>query len=506
MADQPYLVLKDVRKSFSGVQVLKGVNFTAESGEVHGFLGGNGAGKSTLMNILGGIYTKDSGEIYIDGRLVDISSPTKADEAGISFVHQELKLFGQRSIAENIMMSRLPGGKGLFGLIDDKTKNAESKKWLETVGLNVPPTRPLGELSIAEQQMVEIAKALSMDAKIIIFDEPTSSLTGMETRNLFDIIRRLKADGVCIIYISHKFDEIFEICDQVTVLRDGMAIDTVKVSETNSNQLVDLVIGRKLEQYFPELPPAPGPDSEVVLSVRNFSNSKLVDVSFDLRKGEILGLFGLVGAGRSELMRAIYGLDYLASGTVEINGTARRIKDPKSAMKNGISFLTENRREEGLVLKLAIRDNLVLPILKRVLVPGVGYVRKGKENQIVADAFKQFMIRAEGPKQRVGRLSGGNQQKVVLAKWFMTESQILMLDEPTRGVDVGAKAEIYQLIVDAVRDRGMSVILASCEAPEILGICHRILVMRDGEIITEYAKGESTEEELMIKCSGGDKQ
>lgn len=506
MANQPYLLLKDIRKSFSGVPVLKGIHFSAEAGEVHGFLGGNGAGKSTLMNILGGIYTKDAGEIFIDGKKVEITSASKADEAGISFVHQELKLFDQRSIAENIMMSRLPGGKGLLGMINDKKKNAEAKKWLDMVGLNVPVTMPVGELSIAEQQMVEIAKALSLNAKIIIFDEPTSSLTGGETRNLFKIIRKLKADGVCIIYISHKFDEIFEICDRVTVLRDGMAIDTLEVSKTDSNQLVSLVIGRKLEQYYPQLPPAPGKDAEVVMSVRNFSNSKLKDVSFDLRKGEILGLFGLVGAGRSETMRGIYGLDYLASGSIEINGTSRKIKNPRMAMRNGISFLTENRREEGLVLKLAIRENLVLPILNRILVPGVGYVRKNKEKTLVADAFKQFMIRAEGPGQRVSRLSGGNQQKVVLAKWFMTESQILMLDEPTRGVDVGAKAEIYQLIVDAVEKRGMSVILASCEAPEILGICHRILVMRDGEIIAEYAKGEAEEEELLIKCSGGDKQ
>lgn len=506
MANQPYLLLRDIRKSFSGVPVLKGINFSAEAGEVHGFLGGNGAGKSTLMNILGGIYTKDAGEIFIDGKKVEITSASKADEVGISFVHQELKLFDQRSIAENIMMSRLPGGKGPFGIINDKKKNAEAKKWLDMVGLNVPETMPVGELSIAEQQMVEIAKALSLNAKIIIFDEPTSSLTSGETQNLFKIIRRLKAEGVCIIYISHKFDEIFEICDRVTVLRDGMAIDTLDVARTDSNQLVSLVIGRKLEQYFPHLPPAPGKDAEAVLSVRDFTNSKLKNVSFDLRKGEILGLFGLVGAGRSEVMRGIFGLDYLASGSVEINGTVRKIKSPRMAMRNGISFLTENRREEGLVLKLAIRENLVLPILKRLLVPGIGYVRKGKEKAVVADAFKQFMIRAEGPAQRVSRLSGGNQQKVVLAKWFMTESQILMLDEPTRGVDVGAKAEIYQLIVDAVEKRRMSVILASCEAPEILGICHRILVMRDGEIIAEYAKGEAEEEELLIKCSGGDKQ
>ncbi len=504
MSNQPYLLIKDIHKSFSGVEVLKGINFTAEAGEVHGFLGGNGAGKSTLMNILGGIYSKDSGQIFIDGKEAEINSPTDADNAGISFVHQELKLFPQRSIAENIMMSRLPGGKGLLGVIKDREKNAESEQWLKMVGLNVPPTKLLGDLSVAEQQMVEIAKALSLHAKIIIFDEPTSSLTSGETKNLFNIIRRLKEDGVCIIYISHKFDEIFEICDRVTVLRDGQAIDTLEVSKTNSNELVNLVIGRKLEQYFPELPEAPGEDAVKTLSVKNFTNGKLKNVSFDLREGEILGLFGLVGAGRSEVMRGIFGLDYLATGTVEIDGKPVKIRGPRSAMKKGISFLTENRREEGLVQCLSVSENLILPTLNRYVVPGVGLVNPQKESHDVQEAFKKFMIKAEGPKQRVSRLSGGNQQKVVLSKWFMTESKVLMLDEPTRGVDVGAKAEIYQFIVDAVKEKGVSVLLASCEAPEILGICHRILVMRDGEIIGEYKRGEATEEELLIKCSGGD--
>lgn len=504
MEKRAYLAIENIKKSFGGVSVLKGVTFHVEKGEVHGLLGGNGAGKSTLMNILGGIYTKDSGEIYIDGELVDVSNTKKADEAGIGFVHQELKLFDLRSVAENILMSRLPSG-ALPGFVSDKKKNEQAQQWLEAVGLKIPSTTILGELSLAEQQLVEIAKVLSLNAKIIILDEPTSSLTGPETKRLFDIIRKLKNEGACIIYISHKFDEIFEICDKVTVLRDGEVAGTRKTDETTNEQLVSMVIGRRLDQYFPALPAAPGADSEPVLAIKGFSNSKLSDVSFELRKGEILGLFGLVGAGRSELMRAIYGLDYLKSGELYIHEKKVKIRGPRTAMRQGISFLTENRREEGLVTKANVRDNLVLPILKTISVPVVGQIRRKREKEIVDDAFEKFMIKAESPKQRVSRLSGGNQQKVVLSKWFMTNSPILMLDEPTRGVDVGAKAEIYDLIVKNVQEKGLSVILVSSEAPEIMGMCHRILAMRDGMVVGEFLQGETSEEELILKCAGGDR-
>ena len=475
MANMDYLVIEDIHKSFYGVEVLKGVSFSAASGEVHGLLGGNGAGKSTLMNVLGGLYTKDSGRICINGQEVQIHDTKAAERAGIAFIHQELKLFDLRSVAENIMISNLPV-KGPFRLIDDKKKNEMAKKYLDEVGLNVEPTTRLGELSIAEQQQVEIAKALSLDAKILIFDEPTSSLTNRETRILFEIIRKLKAGGACIIYISHKSDEIFEICDKVTVLRNGENVGTLDTKAATNDELVSLIIGRKLEQYFPQLPPAPGEDAPKVLEVKDLVNRKLAGVSFSLRKGEILGLFGLVGAGRSETARAIFGLDYLASG--------------------------ENRREEGLVLKMDIRRNLTFPILDRISVPGAGYVRRKKEMGLVKDAFSRFLIKATGPEQRSGTLSGGNQQKVVLSKWFMTESKVLILDEPTRGVDVGAKAEIYELITEMV-SKGLSVIMISCEESEMLGMCHRILVMRDGEIIGEFNREGATQEKLVGLCMGG---
>lgn len=499
--EKDYLVIEDIHKSFYGVEVLKGVSFSAAAGEVHGLLGGNGAGKSTLMNILGGIYSKDSGRIFIDGKEANITDSKAAERAGIAFIHQELKLFGLRSVAENIMISNLPT-KGLFHFVDDKKKNEIAKQYLDEVGLQVSPTTRLDELSIAEQQQVEIAKALSLNAKVLIFDEPTSSLTSRETNILFGIIRQLKKNGACIIYISHKSDEIFEICDKVSVLRNGENVGTRNTADTTNDELVNLIIGRKLDQYFPELPPAPGPEAETVLEVKGLANKKLNGVSFSLRKGEILGLFGLMGAGRSETARAIFGLDHLFSGEIYMEGSQVKISSPRKAMKTGISFLTENRREEGLVLNADIRKNLTFPILSRVSVPGIGCIRGKTEMSLVKEAFKRFLIKATGPEQRAATLSGGNQQKVVLSKWFMTESKVLILDEPTRGVDIGAKAEIYQLITEMV-EKGLSVILISCEESEMMGMCHRILVMRDGEIIGEFQRDETTQEELVGLCIGG---
>ncbi len=503
MEKNDYLVIENIHKSFYGVEVLKGVNFSVASGEVHGLLGGNGAGKSTLMNVLGGLYAKDAGRILIGGKEVEITDSKAAEQAGIGFIHQELKLFDLRSVAENIMISNLPT-RGMFRLVDDRKKNEEAKKWLEVVGLKVEPATRLGELSIAEQQQVEIAKALSLNAKILIFDEPTSSLTNRETKILFGIINKLKAEGACIIYISHKSDEIFQICDRVTVLRNGENVGTLDTGTATNDELVSLIIGRKLEQYFPELPAAPGPEAVKVLEVKNLVNKKLAGVSFDVRKGEILGLFGLVGAGRSETARAIFGLDYIASGEIWLDGKQVKITSPRKAMKSGLSFLTENRREEGLIMKMDIKNNLTFPILKRITVPGLGYVKRRKELGLVKDAFQKFLIKATGPKQRVSTLSGGNQQKVVLSKWFMTDSNVLILDEPTRGVDVGAKVEIYELIVEMVA-KGLSVIMISCEESEILGMCHRILVMRDGKVLGEFDHDEVTQAKLVALCLEGKK-
>ncbi|MCI8517942.1 MAG: sugar ABC transporter ATP-binding protein [Hungatella sp.] len=502
MENQAYLQINNICKSFFGVPILKNVSISIDAGEIHGLLGGNGAGKSTLMNVLGGIYTKDSGDIFIDGAKTNIRNASDAEKAGISFIHQELKLFGLRSVAENIEISNLPTS-GPFGFVDEKKKNSDAQKWLDMVGLNVKSKVRLGELSIAQQQLVEIAKALSLNAKIMIFDEPTSSLTAHETQKLFEIIRGFKREGRCIIYISHKFDEIFQICDRVTVLRNGENAGTLDVKNATSDELIRMIIGRKLNQYFPELPPAPGENTPAVLEVKGLENNRLNGMSFDLKKGEILGLFGLVGAGKSETVRAIFGIDKLSGGEIAVNGQKVKRMTPKRAMKLGLSFLTENRREEGLVMKLDIRHNLTIPIISRLSVPVVKCVKLREESRTVDSAFARFMIKATGPKQRVSTLSGGNQQKVVLSKWIMTNPDVLILDEPTRGVDVGAKAEIYQLIVEMVRE-GLSVIIISCEEDEILEMCHRILVVNEGRVVGSFAQKEATTEKMLKLCMAGD--
>lgn len=500
MEQDGYLVMKDIHKSFSSVQVLRGVNLSIRQGEIHGFLGGNGAGKSTLMNILGGLYEKDSGTILMNGEPVKIGNTMQAIQHGISFIHQELKLFSMQSVADNIFMSRLPvKGKGRFGLVDDQEKNRMTKKWLEMVELDVDPKTIVGQLSIAQQQMVEIAKALSYESKIIIFDEPTSSLTSKEAKILFQLIRKLKEAGTCIIFISHKFEEVFELCDRVTVLRDGKDVGTVKISETTTDELVSMVIGVKLEQYYPEIA---APKSEKkVFEAKNILNRRVKNVSFAVKEGEVLGIFGLVGAGRSELARAIFGLDYMKSGEIYVDGKLTRIKSPLSAMKAGIGFLTEDRREEGLVLGMDINNNVNLPIVDRLSVKGCGWLKKKKMKENTKEAFEQFHIVAKDGSQPVKQLSGGNQQKVVLSKWFMTNPEVFILDEPTRGVDIKAKAEIYEAIA-GISKTGRSVILISSEGPELLGVCHRILVMKDGEIAGEFLKEEASEE-ILVKCAMG---
>ncbi|MDD5017151.1 MAG: sugar ABC transporter ATP-binding protein [Eubacteriales bacterium] len=500
MESNDYLIMKDIHKSFSSVEVLKGVDFSVKRGEIHGFLGGNGAGKSTFMNILGGIYSKDSGDIYINNKKVEIANPMRATQNGISFIHQELKLFSMRSIADNIFISRLPL-KGPFKLIDEVEKNKMAKKWLDMIELDVSPKTIVERLSIAEQQMVEIAKALSYESQIIIFDEPTSSLTKKETQTLFRIIRKLKEARACIIYISHKFEEIFELCDRVTVLRDGKDVGTVNVSETTTDELVSMVIGERLDQYFPTVPPLTS--EENALEAKNFVNYKLNDISFSLKKGEILGIFGLVGAGRSELARAVFGLDHLVSGELFINGKKTVIKSPQAAIRARLSFLTEDRRSEGLVLSMDINSNLNLPIINKTIIPIIGLLKQRQMKANTTEAFSQFHIIARDAKQRVKFLSGGNQQKVVLSKWFLSSPKVFIFDEPTRGIDVKTKAEIYEQIVN-MTSAGCSAIVISSEAPEIIGICHRILVMKGGRIVGEYLRENATEEKLIKSAMGGE--
>ena len=493
------LEARGITKIFPGVKALDRVNLTIKQGEVHGLIGENGAGKSTIIKVLAGVHMPEEGQISFLGQACGKESISQALRRGISVIYQELCLVPHMKVYENIMLGFEDGKGDLYSAAKTREKAEEIISMLD---LDLPLDEEVYKLDIAVQQMVEIAKAFSRNSRLIIMDEPTSSLDSEETEHLFRTIRDLKSKGVAIIYISHRMEEIFEICDKVTVLRNGENVGTLDTKAATNDELVSLIIGRKLEQYFPQLPPAPGEDAPKVLEVKDLVNRKLAGVSFSLRKGEILGLFGLVGAGRSETARAIFGLDYLASGEIYIEGNKVKLGSPHRAMKNGISFLTENRREEGLVLKMDIRRNLTFPILDRISVPGAGYVRRKKEMGLVKDAFSRFLIKATGPEQRSGTLSGGNQQKVVLSKWFMTESKVLILDEPTRGVDVGAKAEIYELITEMV-SKGLSVIMISCEESEMLGMCHRILVMRDGEIIGEFNREDATQEKLVGLCMGG---
>ena len=493
-----YFEMRGITKSFPGVKVLKGVTFGVREGEVMGLIGGNGAGKSTLMNILGGLYRKDAGDILIQGEAINIRSPADSRKHGISFVHQELKQFPYLSVAENICMSQLPTS-GPLRMVDEKRKRAHAQKVLEQVGLEIDPSTAMEQLSIADQQLVEIAKAISGDTKILILDEPTSSITDKEIKKLFSVMNQLRNHGVCLIFISHKLNEVFDICDRVSVLRDGQIIGVRDISETTESEIVSMMIGRALDQYYPEV--AVTTSKHKLLEVSNFCNKRLDNVSLDLYEGEVLGIFGLVGAGRSELARAIFGLDERTSGTLKIDGKPASFRNSRQAIDAGIAFLTENRRSEGIIPEMGIRENVSLPILKNLCRWGV--INRAAEKKLVQKAFDDFHIVASGPEQFVKTLSGGNQQKVVLAKWMATNVRVLILDEPTRGVDIGAKAEIYKLIAAMTRETGLGVIIISSEESEILGNCHRILVMNRGRITGEFSREEATEEKMFACAMGG---
>lgn len=493
-----YFEMRDIIKSFPGVKVLKGVTFGVREGEIHGLIGGNGAGKSTLMNILGGIYKKDDGEIMIKGEPAAIRSPGDSKKYGIAFVHQELKQFPYLSVAENICMSQLPTS-GVLRVVDEKKKKAYAEQVLAKVGLKTNPNTIMEDLSIADQQLIEIAKALSGDTKILILDEPTSSITDKEIRKLFDVMDELRKQGVCLIFISHKLNEVFEICDRVSVMRDGQVMGTKEIAETTEGEIVSMMIGRSLEQYYPEV--VVSDSKHKLMEVCNFNSEKVHDVSFDLYEGEVLGIFGLVGAGRSELARAIFGLDPLQSGTLKIDGKAVRFRNSRQAIDQGVAFLTENRRSEGIIPEMGIRENISLPVLTDL--SRLGVINRKADKALVAKAFKDFQIVASGPEQFTKTLSGGNQQKVVLAKWMATNVRILILDEPTRGVDIGAKAEIYKLIAAMAKENGLGVIIISSEEQEIMGNCHRILVMNRGRITGEFTRNEVTEEKMFAGAMGG---
>ncbi|MCI8275683.1 MAG: sugar ABC transporter ATP-binding protein [Lachnospiraceae bacterium] len=489
--------MSNIEKRFGGVHALKGVHFDLRKGEVHILMGENGAGKSTLMKILDGLYKADEGTVEIDGEQVVVDSPLHARALGVSMIHQELSMCENMTIAENIFRGE---EMGTYGFVNFKQMYKQAQQILDDMHLNLDAHTKVGDLSIAQQQMVEIAGAVSHNAKIVIMDEPTSSLTEVEIKELFKIVANLKAAGTGIIYISHRMNETFEIGDRITIMRDGTYIDTLNVAETTEDKIIEMMVGRAIAEVY-EGERAEG--GEVILDVQNFTNKKLKNCSFQLRRGEILGFSGLVGAGRTELMRAIFALDKLDSGTMTLFGKPVSFKTVQDAIDAGIGMVPEDRRGCGLVLGHSVGTNLTITVLKK-FIKGIS-VNKKIENEIIEEYRHKLSIKTSGPDQACGNLSGGNQQKVVISKWLASEPKILILDEPTRGIDVGAKHEIYQLMRKLVSE-GVSILFISSDLPEIINMSSRVVVMHEGEIakILDGAEEEFTQVKIMRYATGGE--
>jgi methyl-galactoside transport system ATP-binding protein len=485
------LRIEDVNKAFSGVRVLKNVKLDIKAGSVHSLMGENGAGKSTLMKCLFGIYKQDSGKFYLEDEEFNFTDPKHALENGVSMVHQELNQVTQRTVADNIWLGRYPK-KGLF--IDEKKMHKDTVELFERIGVDVDPTAKLEDLSVSKRQMIEIAKAVSYDAKVIVLDEPTSSLTENEVDKLFEIIETLKKQGVGIIYISHKMDEIFRISDYVTVLRDGEYIGTEHIDDLDMDKIINMMVGRDLTHRFPPLENKPG---DVKLSVKNVTTTygaRVKDVSFDLKAGEILGVYGLVGAGRTELVESLFGLRHMETGTIELDGKVLDNSNPHKAMANGFALVTEERRATGIFEMSDIKFNSCSANIEN-------YINRFgllNDKEMVVDTDKQIKnMRIKTPNQReqIRNLSGGNQQKVIIGRWLLRNPDILLLDEPTRGVDVGAKYEIYQLIIDLAK-QGKSIIMVSSEMPELLGVTNRMMVMSNGHLAGILDTDQTNQEEV----------
>ena len=488
--------MRGIDKSFGSNQVLKQAGFTLESGEVHALMGENGAGKSTLMKILTGVYTKDAGTVLVDGKEVNYKNPQEAEKAGIVFIYQELNVMFDLTVEENLFMGKEIHGK--FGICDRKAMQKKAREALNTLGVDISPKTVMSELSVGQQQMVEICKALMADAKVIIMDEPTAALTQSETVALIKVIESLRKKGVSMVYISHRMEEIFELCDRITVLRDGSYIGVKNIPETNMNEIVKMMIGREIGERYPSRDVKIGKE---VLKVKGLTRKGTFhDVSFSVRAGEVLGVSGLMGAGRTEIMQAIFGNLSYESGSIEIDGKEVKISNPRQAMEQGIGFITEDRKTEGLMLDKSIRENISLCNLGRISKSSV--ISKEAEKNMVAEAIKDLHIKCFGPYHECNNLSGGNQQKVVLAKWILTNPKILILDEPTRGVDIGAKKEIYS-IINKLAAQGVAIIMVSSELPEVLGMSDNIMVVREGEVRGIISYEEANQERVMTLATGG---
>lgn len=490
------LEMRGVSKSFPGVKALDKVNLKVRPGTVHALMGENGAGKSTLMKCLFGIYHMDEGEVFVDGQKVEIQNPDEALHKGLAMVHQELQPVPERTIAENMYLGRFPVKSfGPIKVIDHKTMNEEAKKWLENVKMPFDPRKKLGHLSISQMQSIEIAKAVSQEAKLIILDEPTSSLTDNEVEALFRIVRDLRDRGVSFVFISHKMAELRQISDDITIMRDGCYVGTWEMKNISDDEIVKQMVGRELTNIYPPLDNNPG---DVLLEVNNFTSihdGSFKNCSFKLRKGEILGFGGLVGAQRTELMEAIFGIRHTVGGEVKLNGKTLDIKRPQDAINNGIGMITEDRRGSGILGCLSIADNVSIASLNQYLEAGIK-LNKKKIEELVQDNVSKLSIKTPSSKTLIQSLSGGNQQKVIISRWLANNPDVLIMDEPTRGIDVGAKYEIYQIMINLAK-QGKGIIMISSEMPELLGVSNRVMVMCNGKITGEVSGNEMTQENVM---------
>ena len=495
-----YIVeINGVSKAFPGVLALNGVNFNLKSGEVLALLGENGAGKSTLMKILSGIYAKDDGTIKIFGKEIEDMSPKKAQELGIAIIHQELNMCSHLTVTENIFLGREATKSGI---LSDKEMEKKAKNILDKLNIDIDPGMVVGDLAVSKQQMVEIAKALSTDAKVLIMDEPTSALTSKEIDDLFRIIKQLKSEGCAIVYISHRLEELQHIVDRVTILRDGQFITSLDFAKTNLEEIISNMVGREIKEKFPRVTCERG---NMIFQVKNLNAGKMVrNINFDLYEGEIVGIAGLMGAGRTETTRAIFGVDEKESGQIILDGKEVIINKPLDAIKAGIVLAPEDRKKDGLCTKLSIRDNISLPNLD-ILCDKFGVVNRKKEKEMTEKAVLDLKIKLPNSEINAGSLSGGNQQKVVVGKWLARNSRVVIFDEPTRGIDVAAKVEIYNLM-NELKKQGIGVLFVSSEMPEVMGISDRIIVMCDGKITGELSTKEATQDVILKYATTFDKK
>lgn len=488
--------LRNIHKAFGSNEVLKGVNLTLKGGEVHALMGENGAGKSTLMNILTGIHKQDQGSVFVDGQEICFKNPVEAEKYGIAFIHQELNIWPNLTILENLFLMRSITNS--FGVLDFKKMRQIAEDKCREMNIELPLDMEAGECSVGQQQMTEIMRNLLLDAKVVIMDEPTAALTDRETEKLFEVMKSLKARGVAMVYISHRMEEVFNNCDMITVMRDGISVDTRPVDQYGLDDIVRDMVGRSITEFYPERRNKP---AEVIMEVKDFNQPGVFkNINFNLRKGEILGIAGLMGSGRTEIMRAIFGVDKCQSGDVFLKNTKLKIDKPEDAIKAGFAFITENRKTEGLILDFSILRNIALPSVDEFAKKSI--INYKLLNKFSHDLASKLGVRAHNLDLEAGALSGGNQQKVVIAKWVGMKPEIIIMDEPTRGIDVGAKRDIYELMNELTAN-GVSIIMVSSELPEVIGMSDRILVIHEGKIAGELMHDEATQERIMSYATGG---